>query len=95
MTDMDMEYGGSPVANDNTQTIALIFYKAAGDESWATDVVHFDRLPIVGEYFAISRDGDWYEVKAVVHMAFPLDYDAEVYAIKVEDKLALRFSFGQ
>lgn len=95
MADMDLEYGVSRVANDNSQTIALVFVKAAGDDVWTNDSVNFDRVPVVGEYFTMSRDGDWYEVKAVVHMAFPLDYDAEIYALKVDDKLALRRSFGE
>lgn len=93
MSDMEMDFGSRTVVNDNSQTIALIFFKAADDAMWETDTVNFDRIPNVGEYFVLARDGDWFEVKAVVHMAFPLDYDAEVYAIKVEDKVALRQSF--
>lgn len=95
MADVDMEFGSVSNYNDNSETIVLIFYKAAGDADWQNDTVNFDRVPNVGEYFAVSRDSDWYEVKAVVHMGFPLDYDAEVYAIKVEDKIALRQGFGQ
>jgi hypothetical protein len=92
---MDMEFGSVSSFNDNSDTIVLIFFKAADDAEWQSDTVNFDRVPNVGEYFTASRDGDWYEVKAVVHMGFPLDYDAEVYAIKVENKIALRQSFGK
>lgn len=95
MNDLEMEYGTAMSSNDNSDTIVLVFFKAAGDEAWETDTVNFDRVPMAGEYFTMARDGDWYEVKAVVHMAFPLDYDAELYALKVEDRIALRQSFGK
>lgn len=91
---MDFDYGYVNSFNDNSQTIVLIFYKGSEDETWANDTANFDRVPNVGEYFTLSRDNDWYEVKAVVHMGFPLDYDAEIYAVKVEDKIALRQSFA-
>lgn len=93
MSDYELELG-SAYTNDNSGTIGLVFYKATGEDTWQTEAVNFDRIPVVGEYVALSRDGDWYEVKAILHMAFPLDYDAEVYCVKVADKLALRQSFG-
>ncbi len=92
MSDMEMDFGVSSF-NDNSGTIVLVFYRGEGEEDWTTDTLNFDRVPMVGEYFATSRDGDWFEVKAVVHMGFPLDYDAEVYASRVEDRYALRQHF--
>ncbi len=92
MADMDFDYGVSSY-NDNSQTIVLVFYKGEG-EGWENTTANFDRVPNVGEYFALSRDSDWFEVKAVVHMGFPLDYDAEIYAVKVENRIALRQSFA-
>lgn len=95
MTDLDMSMGTTSSLNDNSQTIVLVFFKDAGAEVWESDTRNFDRVPTAGEYLTMSRDGDWYEVKAVVHMAFPLDYDAEIYCVKVDDKFALRRSFGE
>jgi hypothetical protein len=96
MSDIDsMDFGTVSSFNDNSQTIVLVFYKDAGDDAWQNDTANFDRVPNVGEFFALSRDGNWYEVKAVVHMGFPLDYDAEIYALRVEDKLALRQGFSK
>ncbi len=96
MSDYELELGSaSSYQNDNSDTIVLVFFKAFGDDMWQTETVYFDRVPIAGEYLALSRDGNWYEVKAIVHMAFPLDYDAELYCIKIEDKLVLRQSFGK
>ncbi len=87
----------SPVSsfNDNSQTICLIFFKNEDDDGWQNDTVNFDRVPQVGEYFALSRDSDWFEVKAVVHMGFPLDYDAELYAVRVDDRISLRQQFAE
>jgi hypothetical protein len=96
MSDVELELGtGSIYGNDNSSTVVLVFYKSAGDTMWQNDMRNFDRVPVVGEYLTMARDGDWYEVKAVVHMAFPLDYDAELYCVKVEDHVSLRRSFGQ
>lgn len=80
--------------NDNSDTICLVFYKSADEDEWTNTTVNFDRIPQVGEYFALSRDSDWYQVRAVVHMGFPLDYDAELYAICVDDRIALRQQFA-
>jgi hypothetical protein len=94
MSDYELEIGSASSYNDNSDTIVLVFYKDTGEDMWQTDTVNFDRVPVAGEYLALSRDGGWYEVKAVVHMAFPLDYDAELYCVKVADRVALRQSFG-
>ncbi|MEL6272272.1 MAG: hypothetical protein AAFV33_16415 [Chloroflexota bacterium] len=93
MSDLDMEFGPVSSFNDNSETIVLVFYREEDAESWTTDTINFDRVPITGEYFAMSREGEWYQVKAVVHMGFPLDYDAEIYAVQVKDRGSLRQSF--
>lgn len=80
--------------NDNTQTIVLVHFKSAGDLLWDTDIRHFDRVPQAGEYLTMARDADWYEVRGVLHMAFPLDYDAEIFCVKVGDPLAVKQGFG-
>ncbi len=50
-------------------------------------VVQMVAVPALGEHIALAMDGDWYEVKAVVHCPFNADtdngIDAEVYASKV------------
>lgn len=94
MVDLDMSMSAYS-QNDNSQTIVLVLFKNADADVWESDTRHFDRVPVAGEYLALSRDGDWYMVKSVVHMAFPLDYDAEIYCVKVDDKSALRRSFGE
>ena len=97
MSDMNLELGSvsGSFKNDNSDTIVLVFFKDEAGTDWQNDTRNFDRVPVAGEYLALSRDGAWYEVKAVVHMAFPLDYDAELYCVKVEDRLALRQSFAK
>ncbi len=72
--------------NDNSQTIVLIHYKADGADSWDHDTRNFDRVPEVGEFFTMAREEPWFEVKLVLHMAFPLDYDAEIWATQVDGK---------
>lgn len=83
MSDTDFEVGSLHALNDNSQTIVLVIYKDEDGETWQSDTRHFDRVPTVGEYVSLERDADLYLVKAVVHMAFPLDYDAEIYCVKV------------
>jgi hypothetical protein len=96
MNNFELEMGQmNRFNNDNADTVVLVFFQDAGADTWENDTRNFDRVPAVGEYLTLSRDGAWYEVKAVVHMAFPLDYDAELYCVKVEDKLGLRQSFGK
>ncbi|MEO0561936.1 MAG: hypothetical protein AAF125_07475 [Chloroflexota bacterium] len=96
MSEMEFEIGSiSGFNNDNSDTIVMVYWQGDDDGVWESESRNFDRVPIVGEYLTFSREADWYEVVAVVHMAFPLDYDAEVYCKMVEDKIALRQSFGK
>jgi len=62
---------------------------------WKNSPQEFLRLPVVGEYIALSStDNKLYKVVFVVHNAFECEYVAEVYAVRVdqqeEEKLALR-----
>jgi hypothetical protein len=94
MSDMQLSLENIRSINDNSETIVLVFYKDPGAETWENDTMNFDRVPCVGELISMSREEDWYEVKGVVHMGFPLDYDAEIYVLRVTDRAALRRSFG-
>jgi hypothetical protein len=46
---------------------------------WVNLSLEFVRLPIVGEYVAISETSEWLRVYAVVHCPFPASFDAEIY----------------
>lgn len=49
------------------------------------------RLPEVGEYISLGNDTpDWHRVVRVVHVAFPADYIAEVFCVRVNNLEAMR-----
>jgi hypothetical protein len=54
-----------------------------GEANWVNVPKEFAILPSVGEYIATSTDSDWYRVELVVHTPFSCEYDAEVFAVKV------------
>lgn len=59
-----------------------------GEVKWHTTTEQFARVPAVGEYVAktVAQAQEWYEVAIVVHIpkAEPGDFDAEVYARRVD-----------
>lgn len=54
-----------------------------GKRDWSNEGRDFLRLPVVGEYFTLSFDGEWHIVDLVVHCPFESEYDAEIYGTKV------------
>ncbi|MEK3943526.1 hypothetical protein [Paenibacillus sp. FSL H3-0310] len=55
-----------------------------GESEWENECHLFSRVPIEKEYFALSHDGNWYEVEMVVHTPFDQEVQAEIYAVKVD-----------
>lgn len=53
----------------------------------------FSRVPMVGEYLALSTDSPWYQVRLVVHTPFHCDCEAEVYAIEINHMEAMNQAF--
>ena len=56
----------------------------------ATRELNFQRLPMVGEHFTLVEEGDWYEVRTVVHTPFADDLAGELYAVVVDDEDVIR-----
>ncbi|KIV56439.1 hypothetical protein AM501_09805 [Aneurinibacillus migulanus] len=63
------------------------------NDSWENVTKEFVALPSVGEYLTLSSVSEWYEVKIVLHTQFSRDYDAEVYAIKVDHLEVMKKAF--
>lgn len=55
-----------------------------GKADWVNVIKEFGRIPLEGEYLAVSIDSEWYQVELVVHTPFSDDMEAEVYAVKVD-----------
>jgi hypothetical protein len=55
-----------------------------GQVNWVNNYNEFDRIPVEGEYFALSSVSEWYEVELIVHTPFEEELHAEVYAVKVD-----------
>lgn len=60
-----------------------------GDHRSQDTAGDFGRVPVVGEYIAPGPTSAWYRVCLVVHVPFPAEYEAEVYAIEVEHDAVL------
>jgi hypothetical protein len=58
--------------------------RSAGQRDWFNEPRTFAKIPSVGDYVATASDGPWHRVELVVHTPFPCDFDAEVYAVKVD-----------
>ncbi|MBV6690339.1 hypothetical protein KV692_21430 [Xanthomonas euvesicatoria pv. physalidis] len=50
---------------------------------WLNEEREFGRIPMIGEYVAMSEDA-WFKVELVVHTPFACEFDAEVYAVGVD-----------
>lgn len=55
-----------------------------GKSDWKNDSREFLRLPVVGEYFALSSTGEWFQVDLVVHCPFDGQYAAEVFGTQID-----------
>lgn len=55
----------------------------------------FARIPVEGEYLALSSLSDWYKVRLVVHTPFKCPYNAEVYAVKVDRRKIMAESWNK
>lgn len=63
------------------------------NDNWENVSEEFVALPSVGEYLTLSSDSEWYEVKIVLHTPFSRDYDAEVYAMRVDHLEVMKKAF--
>ncbi|MEG4989789.1 hypothetical protein QUB08_29210 [Microcoleus sp. BR0-C5] len=60
------------------------------DEKENRKKLHFGRVPVVGEFIAISDSVDWYKVVAVLHTPYFTQFDAEVFCVKIKRTPALK-----
>ena len=56
---------------------------ARGKCDWDNEGRDFLRLPVVGEYIALSSTGEWHRVDLVLHCPFEAGYAAEIFATRV------------
>lgn len=69
--------------------------RSQGKIDWKNESREFGRLPVVGEFLALDWNSPWYEVQLVVHCPFEsADYEAEVYAVKVDHLEVQRRAFS-
>ena len=61
----------------------LVRMRSQGKYDWRNEVRELARLPMTGEYLTFGPDSPWYLVQMVVHMPYPHDSEAEVYAVQV------------
>jgi hypothetical protein len=62
--------------------------KRIGDDYGLGHTASFARIPTVGDYFALEHKGPFYQVKSVLHCAFPgAGHDAEIWAVGVPSRL--------
>lgn len=66
----------------------------SGKGNWVNQSLEFLRLPIVGEYIALSMESQWYRVDLVVHCPFDCEYVAELYATKVDYLETMKLAIG-
>jgi hypothetical protein len=45
---------------------------------------YFARLPVIGEFLALSSGGQLYQVEHLVHCPFPCGWSAEIFAVEVD-----------
>lgn len=67
--------------------------RSHGRFDWRNEARDFARIPIVGEYLTRYVTSPWYKVQIVVHTPFECEFDAEVYAIKVDHNEIMTQSF--
>lgn len=60
---------------------------------WTNESRDFGRLPVVGEFVATSSSSPWYQVELVVHCPFDCEFDAEVYAVEVDQHEVQKAAF--
>lgn len=73
-----------------TTTVFVHTQTAKGKSDWINQGRKFLRLPIAGEYIALSSRSPWYCVEIVIHCPFNADYAAEIYATEVDHMDALK-----
>lgn len=70
------------------ESSALVFLHAydTPEGHHTNEELSFARIPLVGEYVALSPESEWYRVYLVLHTPFEdSQFDAEVYAVKDRD----------
>lgn len=72
-----------------TKIFLHTFDKPGGEPE--NEIYELPHLPRVGDHLVLAkRAQSWYEVRLVVHLAFPSDFEAEVYATAVNGHEVLR-----
>ncbi|AUO08172.1 hypothetical protein NS115_01690 [Paenibacillus jamilae] len=61
-----------------------------GKANWENQYFDFGRIPVEGDFFALSSDSPWYQVELIVHTPFKEDLAAEIYGVKVEHEKVKR-----
>lgn len=62
----------------------FVHTREQGEMEWVNDYYPFSRVPVEGEYFTLSSDGEWFLVELVVHTPFDKEVHAEVFAVQVD-----------
>lgn len=69
--------------------------RSQGKMDWKNESRELARLPVVGEFLVLDWNSPWYQVQLVVHCPFEsADYEAEVYAVKVDHLEVQRRAFS-
>ncbi len=63
--------------------LAVFYTNPCRPSDWLNEEREFGRIPMIGEYVAMSEDA-WFKVELVVHTPFACEFDAEVYAVGVD-----------
>ncbi|APR13468.1 conserved hypothetical protein [Xanthomonas citri pv. citri] len=63
--------------------MAVFYTNPCRPSDWLNEEREFGRIPMIGEYVAMSEDA-WFKVELVVHTPFACEFDAEVYAVGVD-----------
>ena len=71
----------------------LVHTRHEGQVEWHSRLQSFVRLPVVGEFIAEQTGSDWYRVGVVVHTPYTEEYDAELYALKTDERSEMGKAF--
>jgi hypothetical protein len=55
-----------------------------GEHAIGSALRYFARLPVIGEFLALSAGGQLYQVEHLVHCPFPCGWSAEIFAVEVD-----------
>lgn len=81
---------GAVTVNRSNHLNVFFHTRSPGQRDWFNESRNFAKIPAVGEYVATATTSAWFRVELVVHTPFPCEFDAEVYAVKVDHLEAIK-----